>query len=54
MAAGDDAEQMPVAYQLGLSHRDLTIDFQVHKSSSSESLPMNRCPPSEVQREIGF
>lgn len=54
VAAGDDAEQMPVAYQLGLSHRDLTIDFQVHKSSSSESLPMNRCPPSEVQREIGF
>ncbi|KAK9918728.1 hypothetical protein WJX75_006323 [Coccomyxa subellipsoidea] len=28
VAAGDDAEQMPVAYQLGLSHRDLTIDFQ--------------------------
>lgn len=29
VAAGDDAEQMAVGYQLGYAPREVTIDFQV-------------------------
>ncbi len=51
VAAGDDAEQAAVAYQMGYLPRELTIDFQARpKCLSLFMIPSQSCPPQSSHR----